>query len=350
LKILVIGKFYSDSFGQHIKYTLSNMGHQVEEYEVGFNVDPKKHKFGMFFKMRNRIYSSLNHVPCFRRYIFKALKLKTEKQQPELIIVCHDLLWPSEVDALKNISGAKIVMWFPDALVNFRGYFFTAAYDCLFFKDPYIVHALKSVLRSKVCYLPECFNESAYEAAASTKSQPEYECQITTAGNIHGYRVAFFANLMKYDVKIWGYRPPFFVKIPKAVDKMYQKKPVLEQDKFYAFTNAKIVVNNLHYSEIWGLNARAFEVAGTGGFQLVDWRPGINQLFEDGKEIVTFRGIDDLKEKIDYYLIHDEDRTRIADAGRQRAVKEHTYKHRLKLLMDTLEGREDGYPMPSILG
>ena len=113
-----------------------------------------------------------------------------------------------------------------------------------------------------------------------------------------------------------------------------------------AFLGAKIVVNNLHFGEIWGLNVRAFEAAGIGAFQMIDWRSGLDQLFEDGKEIVSFRNMDDLRDKVDYWLNHPQERLEIANAGKRRAHAEHTYHLRLSLLLDSLAQRANGFPMP----
>ena len=81
---------------------------------------------------------------------------------------------------------------------------------------------------------------------------------------------------------------------------------------------------------------------------MVDWRPGLYQLFEDGKELITYRSMADLKEKIDYWLPREAERRIIAEAGIRRAHEEHTYALRLGLLLDTLAGTQLGYPTPQI--
>jgi spore maturation protein CgeB len=82
---------------------------------------------------------------------------------------------------------------------------------------------------------------------------------------------------------------------------------------------------------------------------MVDWRPGLNQLFEDGKELISFTNINDLKQKIGYWLPREAERRAIAEAGMHRVHKEHTYALRLGLLLDTLAGTQRGYPTPQIL-
>ncbi len=352
MNILVIGKFYTEGFGLHIAETLAEMGHTVRRFEPGIRSNPIRGQLGhRIDQVRAVVHSSTDNLPALRRRHMRPLWKVLEKGPLDAVIVTHDFLWPNEVAELKRRSGAaQIAMWFPDPLSCFgRGFFMNAPYDALFFKDPYIVHALGDVLKSPVYYLPECFSPERYAVPQNEVDQnAEYQCDIATAGNFHSWRVAFYKHLSEYNVKFWGYPAPLWMS-PGAVAGMYQGRPVYNQEKVRAFRGAKIVVNNLAYGEIWGLNARAFEAAGAGAFQMVDWRPGLGQLFEDGKELISFRSMADLKQKIDHWLPREAERVAIAEAGMRKAHSEHTYRLRLQLLIDTLSGSERGYPIPQQL-
>lgn len=350
MNILVVGKFYMEGFALHIAETLVAMGHVVHRFEPEPEEGRSPGRIGhRWDQVRRAIYTTTDGIPAIRASRTRRLWKILQKGHLDVAIVCHDFLWPAEVVALKQRTGALVALWFPDALVNFgRAYFMNAPYDALFFKDPYIVHALDGVLGSPVYYLPECFNPARHTVSTTNDEDCDaYRCEITTAGNQHSYRVALFRHLEAYDVKLWGHPAPLWLD-PGPVRQMYQGRAVLNEEKACAFRAAKIVVNNLSYAEVWGVNVRAFEVAGAGGFQLVDWRPGLAQLFEDGKELVSFVGMGDLKEKIDYYLAHEEKRMEIARAGKLRAEREHTYSHRLSLLLQTLMGQAHGLQMPDI--
>ena len=106
------------------------------------------------------------------------------------------------------------------------------------------------------------------------------------------------------------------------------------------------MVNTLYPAEVWGINARAFEIAGAGGFLLIDWRPGLGQLFAEGEEVVPFLDIPDLRKKLVHYLAHPDERDSIARRGRDRAHRDHTFEARLSLLRDTVLGSAAGYPVP----
>ncbi len=71
---------------------------------------------------------------------------------------------------------------------------------------------------------------------------------------------------------------------------------------------------------------RVFEGAACGAMVLTDSvRNGLGELFDLGREIVTYQNDADLVEKVGYYLAHPEERDAIAWAGHERALKEHTY-------------------------
>lgn len=349
-RILVIGKFYPEGFALHIEETLVAMGHSVRRFEPGLRSGRIGGSLGhRLDQVRGMIYSAADSLPAMRARRMRALWQVAEEGPLDAVIVCHDFLWPDEVSELKRRTRAQVAMWFPDSLVNFgRAFFMNAPYDHLFFKDPYIVQVLGGVLSSTVHYLPECFNpERHWLPEDAIGREAAYQCDITTAGSQHSWRVAFYKNLSEFDVKLWGNPAPLWMSAG-SVAGMHQGRGVYNHDKVRAFRGAKIVVNNLLYSEAWGVNARCFEAAGAGAFQMVDWRPGLNQLFEDGKELISFRNMADLKQKIGYWLPREAERRAIAETGMRRAMKEHTYALRLEVLLDTLSGTRSGFPTPHI--
>lgn len=350
MNILVVGKFYTEGFALHITETLAVMGHGVQRFEPGFRSNRIGGKFSQRLdQVRGVFHSTSDNLPAVRARRMRALWEAAEQGPLDVVIVCHDFLWPREVAELKRRTGSQVTMWFPDHMANFgRGFFMNASYDALFFKDPYIVHALGGVLKSPVHYLPECFNpERHWLPDEAIGHDVAYQCDITTAGNQHSWRVAFYENLTDFDVKLWGNPAPLWL-AAGPVAAMHQGRGVYNHDKVRAFRGAKIVLNNLHCSEIWGVNVRTFEAAGAGAFQMLDWRPALGQLFDDGKELISFRSMADLKQKIVYWLPREAERRIIANAGMRRAHAEHTYALRLSLLLDTLAGTRHGYPTPQI--
>lgn len=84
------------------------------------------------------------------------------------------------------------------------------------------------------------------------------------------------------------------------------------------------------------IKARSFEVPGCGGFLLTGQAENLGDYYEIGKEIVCFKDMGDLIEKVRYYLCHEDERAAIAQAGYQRTLHEHTYVHRFTEIFQRL--------------
>jgi spore maturation protein CgeB len=74
------------------------------------------------------------------------------------------------------------------------------------------------------------------------------------------------------------------------------------------------------------VKGRLFHAVGTATMALNDHFPELEEMFTIGKEIVAFQfgDIQDLRQKLEWYTKHDNERLRIARAGYERGRKEHT--------------------------
>ncbi len=59
-------------------------------------------------------------------------------------------------------------------------------------------------------------------------------------------------------------------------------------------------------------------------------------MLEPGKEIVTFHNEQEMINLIKYYLEHENVRKQIAEAGRARVLKDHTYEVRMKEMVEMI--------------
>lgn len=252
----------------------------------------------------------------------------------DLAICCFDYLYPENAAALKAATGCRLALWYPDSIANFGKHaFLNAPYDALFFKDPYIVRRLSAMVNRPVYYLPEAYEPLQFEKKdLALYPEAQYECDICIAGNLYPYRISFFEQLVDYHVRIWGNPAPRWAD-DSQIRHMVQNRYLAGKEKIAAFRAARIVLNNLHPAEIESVNVRAFEIAGARGFQMIDERACLPELFEVGREIVQFSSIRELRGKIDHYLSAPVERAQIAQAAEMRARTEHTYESRLSFLI-----------------
>ena len=61
---------------------------------------------------------------------------------------------------------------------------------------------------------------------------------------------------------------------------------------------------------------------------------------EPGVEIETYESLSELRDKIDHYLAHDDERRALAQAGRARVLSDHTFERRMEDLLATIIAQE----------
>lgn len=91
-----------------------------------------------------------------------------------------------------------------------------------------------------------------------------------------------------------------------------------------------------HCTDFYALKMRDFDGPMSGSMYITHDNPDLYELYDVGKEIVTYKTPEECAEKIDYYLRHDEEREKIAKAGRLRAEKNHTWEQRFEKIFRTL--------------
>lgn len=330
MRILVSGSFYPDSFARCIATTAELMGHTVGAYEDRPLLRHHNKLWTAFWTLAEMGF------PEVERRRQRALCRVAKEFEPDLILFPSAGFLPEIIHELRRVTDARLAVWYPDYLGNLgRQYMLAADYDAWFFKDPYMVEVLRAKLGLNAHYLPEaCHSHWHRRIEPSAKDREKYGCDLTTAGNMYYYRAKSLEIFRSYNLKIWGASYPRW--LGSTLRAVYPEVFVAEEEKAKAFNAAKIVLNTMHYGEIEGVNCRLFEAAGCGAFQIADWKPALPDLFDPENEIVTFHTRKELKEKVDYYLVHPEERQEIADRAYTRAHRDHTYEIRLKKMLDVL--------------
>jgi len=77
------------------------------------------------------------------------------------------------------------------------------------------------------------------------------------------------------------------------------------------------------------VNQRVFDVPMAGGFVISDRQQDLLTMFRP-QEIATYETIEDLREKVRFYLGHETERRKITDLAQKRILGEHTYAHRMR--------------------
>jgi hypothetical protein len=86
-------------------------------------------------------------------------------------------------------------------------------------------------------------------------------------------------------------------------------------------------------SQVACTSNRLWKVLGCGGFFLGPWQAGLERFARDGEHCAWYRGLDDAVDLARRYLADSRRRQEIVAAGREHALAQHTYAHRVELLL-----------------
>ena len=86
-----------------------------------------------------------------------------------------------------------------------------------------------------------------------------------------------------------------------------------------------------------GLKLPSFELAASGVFELLQTVSSVNQLFEVCQDIVCFDSKEEMLDKINHYLVHDQERRGIAGERRQRVLRDHTWTSRIQRMLQPMQ-------------
>ncbi len=171
--------------------------------------------------------------------------------------------------------------------------------------------------------------------------EKKYGSDVSFAGAGYFNRKNVFAKLTDFNFKIWG--NDWITDMPLSLLIQDGGKRFTEEEAVKIYNYSKININ-LH-SSMWHwdinpdgdfLNPRVYEILGCGGFQLVDRRRYLKDVFEDGKDLVVFDSVEDLRKKIRYYLDNEAERSAIAEHGYNTVRKHHTYEQRVSEMMNII--------------
>ena len=105
---------------------------------------------------------------------------------------------------------------------------------------------------------------------------------------------------------------------------------IKQSDYVPLYQRAKIGLNIHNRGKYTVGSYRLFELAANGVMQISDGDEYLNSFFDEGKEIIGYKNVDDLIDKIRYYLDHDDERLQIATAAYRRVMRDYRIKHVLQ--------------------
>ncbi len=244
-----------------------------------------------------------------------------ESFKPDLIFVSLLLfeVWMETFEFIKKSTGCTLIHWCSDDSWKFeqQSRYIASYFDYMITTYPEFETRYKE-LGTKVIVS----GWGCPDAWLRTPESEQIKYDVSFVGTAHGDRKEYIKNLKNFGIEVecfgkgWPSGPVDAGKIPSI------------------FNQSRI---NLNFANSVGDNqikARTFEVPGSGGFLLTDYTPGLEDVFEIDRELVTFKGIKECSEKIKYFLNSNEERSQIANNGYRKVLSEYSYKKRMKTILE----------------
>ena len=139
------------------------------------------------------------------------------------------------------------------------------------------------------------------------------------------YDVCFVGNLVA------GERQRLLELLQREFERVFVGRAYGE-DLARIFSQARIVFNRSVANDV---NMRVFEAVACGSLLMTNGLTdnGQEELLRDGEHLVTYRGDEELLERIRYYLAHEDEREAIAQRGMEEVHAKHTYRHRMEAIL-----------------
>ena len=91
-----------------------------------------------------------------------------------------------------------------------------------------------------------------------------------------------------------------------------------------------------------GVPLRVFEILAAGGFVLTNYQAELEDLFVIGQEIEAFHSLEEMEDKVAYYLSHEEERLRITRRGYQKVRDRYSYEQQTARILAEVEAQWRG--------
>lgn len=330
MKIALLGSKNYDSLEFHINDSLVFLQHDVFHIDINDVIN-------ISYRLN---YWGTKLIKNYDEFVFRKIAYEIIEQDPELVICTYRFIHPICIQILKkNLPNVPVIHVNPDAITTFeQQQIFASPYDAYFTKEPFIVDFMKNKMGLNTFYLPEAFNPRIHKTPIKSRIEVEKEIDIDVVafGTMYPYRAKMVGELINNGVKmqLFGTSDKKFPK--KEITENFRNEYITGDRKAEILYGSKIVFNNFHYAEISSVNAKFFEIAGIGGFQICDYKSTIEEYSIISPDKFTYKDINGAIDLIDYYLNNPEERHQLALDQSNHFRENHTYEHRINEILKCL--------------
>ena len=265
--------------------------------------------------------------------------------RPDLVLVVSGNLITSQ--ALAEIKGATAATLFHFYNENVANRLNTSAtlrkairhYDHVFTTKSFNVDSLSLMGAKAVTYVPHGYRDHChFPVSVKKKDRRQYGSDVVFVGTWEHPRAQMLERLQSFKLRVWG-NDWHRLRTGSALHSSVAGRAVYGGELARVFGASKVSLSFLRKANRDLHTSRTFEIPACGGFQLSERTEEVLNFFEEGKEIECFSSLDELRDKITYYLKHESQRLRIATAGLDRVRRSrYRFTDRLETILSAYSG------------
>lgn len=271
-----------------------------------------------------------------------------QKFKPELALTIVGYKLPKIIIQLLNQYGIKTSLWLTEDPYNLdRSIGLINDFEYLFTIDTAALEYYQKIGHKKAYHLPLAANTDVFNPQ---KVEEEFKSDICFVGYPYPDRLKILEFLLlntSYKISVVGNWSRYLRNYRQNKNLIINEGWVEPPKVADYYNGAKIVLNSHRPSNLRqnknklgivgkSINNRTFDVAACAAFQLIEFKEDLANHFVENKEIVAFRDMEELVDKIHYYMAADIERTNIANKARDRVLKEHTFQHRIDKMLSLI--------------
>ncbi len=340
-RILVIGQSWHGSNCTGLARGFRTLGHLVEL--IGSD---------LFFPKTDKSYSSraLRRImsPFYTQQFNQHILNKLSLIQPEIVVVFKGSHVLPQTLAEIRTRNIWLCNFFPDIsffahkTISEKSWNF---YNHIFTTKEHGAREMRDHLGIiNVKFLQHGFDPCVHRPLSANDVSDEIKCDISFIGGQsptkEKYLCELASNEMTVKLKIWGDR--WDSRKCPLLKKHIQGFPIFGDFYALAINNSKINLGLLQDKQGFVNNgdqvtSRTFHIPACGGFLLHERTEEVQEYFEEDKEIACFDSLEELIDKIRYFLKNERERKQIAHAGYERCIRENGLSNRAQVIIDHFE-------------
>jgi len=324
---------------------------KIDSIEI-FLFDPEQeglfkriYKDGFLNRIRRRVYYYVDSCILNRKFISF---VKSEKCRDLDLILDIKSYWltPKILKMSKRYTNALIFHLNPDSPFDKSNFHLQLKrcmpfYDCYFIWHKGLIPKLYEIGAERVEYLPFAWDSELHpDKDVSLDNSPEYTSDIAFIGNWSPEREKWLETLSDLNLAIWGGYLWGRLKKSSPLLGRWKRKIVVGEEFVKVCRSSKIILNFLRPQNKDSHNMRTFEIPGCGGFMLHERSRELADFFREDKDVACFSTPQELREKINYYLTHNEERERMAKSA-HRKMQNRTYLDRARRILEVCRNQKE---------